>query len=155
MKFMRKNILTIMFTAAATIIAFAACNNNETSDTTIRKPIGENVTGKWTQVKSYEKQDGKWVEVIEPEGSGTTYLMRSDGTMRSIVTMASHDTHTRSTTWMANDTDNTMTLFKEYVYKVYRLTDDELEFGYHLSTDMTTHETLEGEFKWLLSLIHI
>lgn len=41
MKFMRKNILTIMFTAAATIIAFAACNNNETSDTTIRKPIGE------------------------------------------------------------------------------------------------------------------
>ena len=89
MKFMRKNILTIMFTAAATIIAFAACNNNETSDTTIRKPIGENVTGKWTQVKSYEKQDGKWVEVIEPEGSGTTYLMSSDGTMRSIVTMAS------------------------------------------------------------------
>ena len=80
MKFMRKNILTIMFTAAAAIIAFAACNNNETSDTSIRKPIGENVTGKWTQVKSYEKQDGKWVEVIEPEGSGTTYLMRSDGT---------------------------------------------------------------------------
>lgn len=153
MKFMRKNILTIMFTAAAAIIAFAACNNNETSDTSIRKPIGENVTGKWTQVKSYEKQDGKWVEVIEPEGSGTTYLMRSDGTMRSIVTMASHDTHTRSTTWMANDTDNTMTLFKEYVYKVYRLTDDELEFGYHLSTDMTTHETLEGEFKWLFRRI--
>ena len=79
------------------------------------------------------KKDGEWKEVIEPEGSGTTYLFRTDGSMMSAVTYANHDTYLRSLTWEAEDHKNTFKInYKAYPveYTLMRLTADELEFGY-------------------------
>lgn len=143
---MRKKFLTIVFTAVMGMVAFTACGNKENKGEAIRKPIAENLPGKWTMTKSYEKKDGERKEVIEPEGSGTTYLFRTDGSMMSTVTYANHDTYLRSLTWEAEDHKNTLKInYKTYPveYTLMRLTADELEFGYDKTTDMTTGATQE------------
>lgn len=93
---MGKNFLTIVYIAMMGMVAFTACGNKENKEEAIGKSMAENLPGKWTITKSYEKKDGEWKEVIEPEGSGTTYLFRTDGSMMSAVTYANHDTYLRS-----------------------------------------------------------
>lgn len=153
---MKKNVLTFFCITLLTLAGFPSCSNKENKGEAIRKPIAANLPGKWTMTKSYEKKDGEWKEVIEPEGSGTTYLFRADGSMISAVTYANHDTYLSSLTWEAEDNKNTFKInYKAYPveYTLMRLTADELEFGYDKSTDMTTGATLEGEFKWLFRRI--
>ena len=153
---MGKNFLTIVYIAMMGMVAFTACGNKENKEEAIGKSMAENLPGKWTITKSYEKKDGEWKEVIEPEGSGTTYLFRTDGSMMSAVTYANHDTYLRSRTWAVEDHDSTLKInYKTYPveYTLMRLTADELEFGYDKATDMTTGTTQEGEFKWLFRRI--
>lgn len=153
---MGKNFLTIVYIVMMGMVAFTACGNKENKEEAIGKSMTENLPGKWTITKSYEKKDGEWKEVIEPEGSGTTYLFRTDGSMMSAVTYANHDTYLRSRTWAVEDHDSTLKInYKTYPveYTLMRLTADELEFGYDKATDMTTGATQEGEFKWLFRRI--
>ena len=103
---MGKNFLTIVYIAMMGMVAFTACGNKENKEEAIGKSMAENLPGKWTITKSYEKKDGEWKEVIEPEGSGTTYLFRTDGSMMSAVTYANHDTYLRSRTWAVEDHDH-------------------------------------------------
>lgn len=153
---MKKNVLTLFCITLLTLAGFPLCSNKKNNGEAICKPISENLPGKWTMTKSYEKKDGEWKEVIEPEGSGTTYLFRTDGSMMSAVTYANHDTYLRTLTWEAEDHKNTLKINHKACsveYALMRLTADELEFGYDKSTDMTTGATLEGEFKWLFRRI--
>lgn len=98
---MKKNVLTLFCITLLTLAGFPSCSDKENKGEAIRNPIAANLPGKWTMTKSYEKKDGEWKEVIEPEGSGTTYLFRTDGSMMSAVTYANHDTYLRSLTWEA------------------------------------------------------
>ena len=66
---MGKNFLTIVYIAMMGMVAFTACGNKENKEEAIGKSMAENLPGKWTITKSYEKKDGEWKEVIEPEGS--------------------------------------------------------------------------------------
>lgn len=153
---MKKNVLTLFCITLLTLAVFPSFSNKKNNGEAICKPISENLPGKWTMTKSYEKKDGEWKEVIEPEGSGTTYLFRTDGSMMSAVTYANHDTYLRTLTWEAEDHKNTLKINHKACsveYALMRLTADELEFGYDKSTDMTTGATLEGEFKWLFRRI--
>lgn len=112
---MGKNFLTIMYIVMMGMVAFTACGNKENKEEAIGKSMTENLPGKWTITKSYEKKDGEWKEVIEPEGSGTTYLFRTDGSMMSAVTYANHDTYLRSRTWAVEDHDSTLKInYKTY-----------------------------------------
>lgn len=153
---MKKNVLTLFCITLLTLAGFPSCSDKENKGEAIRNPIAANLPGKWTMTKSYEKKDGEWKEVIEPEGSGTTYLFRTDGSMMSAVTYANHDTYLRSLTWEAEDHKNTFKInYKAYPveYTLMRLTADELEFGYDKATDYATGATQEGEFKWLFRRI--
>ena len=153
---MKKNVLTLFWITLLTLAGFPSCSDKENKGEAIRNPIAANLPGKWTMIKSYEKKDGEWKEVIEPEGSGTTYLFRTDGSMMSAVTYANHDTYLRSLTWEAEDHKNTFKInYKAYPveYTLMRLTADELEFGYDKATDYATGATQEGEFKWLIRRI--
>ena len=153
---MKKNVLTLFWITLLTLAGFPSCSDKENKGEAIRNPIAANLPGKWTMIKSYEKKDGEWKEVIEPEGSGTTYLFRTDGSMMSAVTYANHDTYLRSLTWEAEDHKNTFKInYKAYPveYTLMRLTADELEFGYDKATDYATGATQEGEFKWLFRRI--
>ena len=153
---MKKNVLTLFWITLLTLAGFPSCSDKENKGEAIRNPIAANLPGKWTMIKSYEKKDGEWKEVIEPEGSGTTYLFRTDGSMMSAVTYANHDTYLRSLTWEAEDHKNTFKInYKAYPveYTLMRLTADELEFGYDKAADYATGATQEGEFKWLFRRI--
>lgn len=148
---MKKKHPTIMLAAAVAMLAAATCSNKEHAENDIRKPIAENLLGKWTLTKSYEKKNGEWKEVTEPEGSGTTYLFRTDGSMTTSVTYANHDTYLSSQTWEADNVGSTLKInYKTHPveYTLMHLTADKLEFGYDKATDMTTGATQEGEFKW-------
>lgn len=153
---MKKNVLTLFCITLLTLAGFPSCSDKENKGEAIRKPIAANLPGKWTMTKSYEKKDGEWKEVIEPEGSGTTYLFRADGSMMSAVTYANHDIYLRSQTWEAEDNKNTFKInYKAYPveHTLMRLTADELEFGYDKATDYATGAAQEGEFKWLFRRI--
>ena len=115
---MKKNVLTLFCITLLTLAGFPSCSDKENKGEAIRNPIAANLPGKWTMTKSYEKKDGEWKEVIEPEGSGTTYLFRTDGSMMSAVTYANHDTYLRSRTWAVEDHDSTLKIN----YKTYNFT---------------------------------
>lgn len=153
---MKKNVLTLFCITLLILASFPSCSDKENKGEDIRKPIAENLPGKWTMTKSYEKKDGEWKEVIEPEGSGHTYLFRADGSVLIVATKADHYTNLNTRSWTASDVDEILTIrgaTTELNYTLIRLTADELEFGYDKATDYATGATQEGEFKWLFRRI--
>ena len=92
-------------------------------------PIAGHITGTWEVVGRSYKVDGEWVPESLPEGDYSEYLtLRSNGEAFRKHTTSRGMTILDLVTW--GDTDDTGYTFQMYDerYKVYRLTEDELEF---------------------------
>ena len=75
---MGKNFLTIVYIAMMGMVAFTACGNKENKEEAIGKSMAENLPGKWTITKSYEKKNGEWKEINETHGRGQHYHYTHD-----------------------------------------------------------------------------
>lgn len=92
-------------------------------------PIARHITGTWEVVGRSYKVDGEWVPESLPEGDYSEYLtLRSNGEASQKRTPSRGMTKLALATW--GDTDDTGYTFQMHDerYKVYRLTENELEF---------------------------
>lgn len=142
------------FMAAAVLsvcaVCFSSCTDKGTEDGDgIRKPIAENITGKWDLSESYTKTDGVWKENTSTDGSDQTILIRTDGTAQIAKTDVSGQTSLTTVAWSADDNSDKLTVGPSE-FTLLSLTSDEFAMSFHQAIDSDTGETLDGEFKWLL-----
>lgn len=140
--------IRFLLCALALAATLGACSDGKEAQ--VLKPIAQHITGRWKLTQCLEKQNGKWVEDPLAGEAGQIYNYHTDGTL--IVTNIDPEgtASMGATRWSADDEQRTLTN-GECTVKLLRLTADELEVGYHLSTDEETGEVSEGEFSWLMT----
>lgn len=124
----------------------AGCTSGKSE---IRKPIAENLAGKWETEKSFSRHDGQWVEDSWTGESGQSVTIRPDGTAVIALTDPEGQTGLKAVGWSADDDRNELTLGKS-TFSLLSLGAGELGMSFHQAVDSGTGETVDGEFKWQL-----
>lgn len=152
---MKKNVLTLFCITLLTLAGFPLCSNKKNNGEAICKPISENLPGKWTMTKSYEKKYGEWKEITYGIPDEGWHEYTEQGTFIA-YSRQGDDEHTADPMqWKANAATDTVSYKPLDSDKVSRvritLEDDRTMYVfYSVNFDPATGEMREGEYRDLL-----
>lgn len=145
MEFIKQRIFVASILLGLCVIA-TSCDDNGAPEDSILQPLEEHLQGVWQEWKSYEVKDGKYIETPNPENYMIEFDLRPNGKM-----VVSYDYTISSiwpSTWSVNEKDNMVTV-ENTTYRIYRLSDSEMEVGSNTSNNVETGETMHGDFRWI------
>lgn len=145
MKIFRHGLLLLPALIGLAVIA-TSCDDSDTPEDPILRPLEQQIQGVWQEWKSYEMKDGKYIETPNPEGYMIECELRPGGEM--IFSYDYEFSALQSATWSVNEKENLLTL-NNTTYRIYRLTADEMEIGTNIAKDVETEEIMQGEFRWI------
>lgn len=123
-----------------------SCNNNDSFEGSILRPIEDNVQGIWTEWKCYQVLDGKYIEDPNPEKYILDYELHPGGEMT--VSYSYDYSALASATWSVDENEDKITI-QGNEYHIYRLTANEMEVGLDTGMNVETGEIIHGDFRWI------
>lgn len=118
-----------------------------------QKTLAEQLVGKWNFSKSYEKKDGKWVEITYGVPDEGWHLYREDATFTAYSRSGENEI-TSDMNWTANTTTGEVRWIgkdgQASTMKVAIEADGTLSVFYANNVDPSTGQVISGEFKDVL-----
>lgn len=124
-----------------------ACNDDETPENPILRPLEQHLQGTWLLWKNYKLIDGEYVDSPFPEELLEEYDMRPGGLL---VKSRNYDYSILvADTWSVDEKEALLFLGGGEPFPIYRLTADEMEIGGTKAYDVETDEWIYGDQRWV------
>lgn len=144
-----RNILTFGILSIL-LVALPGCKDDKKNDSP--KTLAEKIVGHWDTTGSYEKIDGKWVNIM---GANDVcwYKFRPDGTVTAFQRIGDHE-RLAEMQWTIDEKTAEFRLIQEggqsFLTQLVFENDDEFSLLYTRNYDVATEQPRIGEFKDVL-----